>query len=183
MQERVIPAWAGNTIGSPYRRGRLSGHPRVGGEHRVSEEGVWSTNGSSPRGRGTLDATAADKRFERVIPAWAGNTLTIPSLGTAKTGHPRVGGEHEFWINVRCRFSGSSPRGRGTPWAKPSERQERRVIPAWAGNTRLVPKAATPSSGHPRVGGEHNCLFEERRGGHGSSPRGRGTRTASPNGC
>ncbi len=113
-------------------------HPHVGGEHA----GAYTEVG----------------KLWRFIPAWAGNTATIPRRPWDRTVHPRVGGEHGIERGDRRGADGSSPRERGTRtggWC-------------WC--------AARPV--HPRVSGEHispRCKVL-RKGG--SSPRERGTRKA-----
>ncbi len=70
---------------------------------------------------------------------------------------------------------GSSPRMRGTPCNDGELVTGRRVIPAYAGNTRSAIPTASPKPVHPRVCGEHCqrlALVCHRRG---SSPRMRGT--------
>ena len=71
---RVIPAWAGNTADDQIHELCLTGHPRVGGEHRTMTAKTFIPGGSSPRGRGTRNATRLLFSESRVIPAWAGNT-------------------------------------------------------------------------------------------------------------
>ena len=91
---RFIPAWAGNTRIQSSATRRASVHPRVGGEHYFAPQGVKAQNGSSPRGRGTLELSMSGGENQRFIPAWAGNT-TLHSFGDHNaTVHPRVGGEH-----------------------------------------------------------------------------------------
>ncbi len=172
---RVIPAWAGNT--RPPGRGRASwpGHPRVGGEHMLPAGRGWQPIGSSPRGRGTQRDRARPPVDRRVIPAWAGNTISRRGWWDFMTGHPRVGGEHFLPHLVWERENGSSPRGRGTPLIANTRRRARRVIPAWAGNTLDRPMVITLMTGHPRVGGEHVSSSVSNAGALGSSPRGRGT--------
>ena len=72
---RIIPAWAGNTADKPMRTGRTTDHPRVGGEHEVPVFSDDEINGSSPRGRGTRISGSDVRYSDRIIPAWAGNTL------------------------------------------------------------------------------------------------------------
>ncbi len=70
---RVIPAWAGNSLGNGVVPLVAAGHPRVGGEQDHGLSQVCVMAGSSPRGRGTgIEAARAIAR-KRVIPAWAGN--------------------------------------------------------------------------------------------------------------
>ena len=166
------------------RSGRL-GHPRLGGEHDSAGSAPVGSNGSSPRGRGTRARSPSLRVNDRVIPAWAGNTVNFTRLSSSDSNgsSPRGRGTHEPSATpVRIRNGGSSPRGRGTPgisikWnvrssigSSPRGRGTRlrgrrrhgahhgRVIPAWAGNTssRRAHERVSYSSGHPRVGGEHS---------------------------
>ena len=72
---RFIPAWAGNTALVTAAIAPLAVHPRVGGEHSISDCSIEVEGGSSPRGRGTLMFGGQPFRAFRFIPAWAGNTL------------------------------------------------------------------------------------------------------------
>ena len=111
---RVIPAWAGNISPPRPRRVSTTGHPRVGGEHPQRRWPGGGGGGSSPRGRGTLSHLSAVRFSVRVIPAWAGNIPSSPSLPGRPSGHPRVGGEHCLCHLMVTTVIGSSPRGRGT---------------------------------------------------------------------
>ena len=154
---RLIPAWAGNTPGSTHRTLDDAAHPRVGGEHNAGIEAEYRKRGSSPRGRGTRWQEIRDVYPERLIPAWAGNTLVTGCPSARSTAHPRVGGEHSCCAGSCSTQVGSSPRGRGTLPARHRHLRRTRLIPAWAGNT------APPWPGYQIA-----C---------GSSPRGRGTRS------
>ena len=71
---------------------------------------------------------------------------------------------------------GSPPRVRGTLQPDPLLGEDRRFIPARAGNahSRCVPRRARPV--HPRACGERALLDDDGRPQAGSSPRVRGTR-------
>ena len=172
---RFIPAWAGNT----WRKQKIprvnTVHPRVGGEHLINCIQPTLGFGSSPRGRGTLDASPVALTINRFIPAWAGNTSSNELAPLAETVHPRVGGEHRFPQPRLWFVSGSSPRGRGTRRRRDMHCPIQRFIPAWAGNTTEYPSASLPKSVHPRVGGEHCERAPHQHLPPGSSPRGRGT--------
>ncbi len=176
---RFIPAWAGNTA-FPAEKGRKGPvHPRVGGEHLVRSIASRGCAGSSPRGRGTQSGAGFGVGGRRFIPAWAGNTSAFSVTLVPYTVHPRVGGEH-FRPEHRYRVElGSSPRGRGTPAAEKGRKNERRFIPAWAGNTDSGLWFLAETSVHPRVGGEHCRSRGKTENRRGSSPRGRGTRMES----
>ncbi len=172
---RFIPAWAGNTYFSSLRRTLRSVHPRVGGEHPGFQRNVVRFDGSSPRGRGTLQQMRRRTTKTRFIPAWAGNTATPAWPAMGLTVHPRVGGEHCCTRPAPRARIGSSPRGRGTRGIKQRLGHHGRFIPAWAGNTIDFELSARFGSVHPRVGGEHAARRLAAPRVDGSSPRGRGT--------
>ncbi len=131
--------------------------------------------GSSPRGRGTLPAIQRAPQSRRFIPAWAGNTERPIRPTCRQSVHPRVGGEHRVPPRASLSYSGSSPRGRGTPRSGECGGQRARFIPAWAGNTPDPCLTPSPKPVHPRVGGEHDFCGVKPLPCLGSSPRGRGT--------
>ena len=178
-QVRIIPAWAGNTAVVMSRIEELADHPRVGGEHGPHRVPRACQAGSSPRGRGTLHAAVDTELQRRIIPAWAGNTISSITTAPKRTDHPRVGGEHQKPRLYHLTSPGSSPRGRGTH-GQPLEQQENdRIIPAWAGNTARHAVKRSGLADHPRVGGEHFWGLGVPCDLSGSSPRGRGTRPRS----
>ena len=173
---RFIPAWAGNTAATFFCERPSSVHPRVGGEHSKVASPPCSPGGSSPRGRGTHQSLRASHPPERFIPAWAGNTVHNASSRTSISVHPRVGGEHIHAATAANTGTGSSPRGRGTPYTTHPPGPRFRFIPAWAGNTATRTSSSSGPPVHPRVGGEHLSRLIPGAIPYGSSPRGRGTR-------
>ena len=135
LASRFIPAWAGNTLQVTGDYARRPVHPRVGGEHGHPDCRGGSKMGSSPRGRGTRQASRSCRRVCRFIPAWAGNTYLDLITDNKFPVHPRVGGEHRCLVSALFRSSGSSPRGRGTHTMNDTTPKQQRFIPAWAGNT------------------------------------------------
>ena len=111
---RFIPAWAGNMPNPTRKRCARPVHPRVGGEHRSYSASASASDGSSPRGRGTLIAVMDAHHIRRFIPAWAGNIKIVKHGSLMATVHPRVGGEHGGQSLAPALPIGSSPRGRGT---------------------------------------------------------------------
>ena len=178
---RFIPARAGNTRPTAYRRARPSVHPRAGGEHTVIVSGPVTVTGSSPRGRGTRIQEEGEGRIPRFIPARAGNTFSTSARKSSKSVHPRAGGEHSSRDDGEQIRFGSSPRGRGTPIDRYEDHPQFRFIPARAGNTILDPLPPPPPPVHPRAGGEHRDSSSIRIPIFGSSPRGRGTQPGSRN--
>ena len=70
---------------------------------------------------------------------------------------------------------GSSPRMRGTPGGRRSDRHKHRFIPAYAGNAVGASPTSSVSTVHPRVCGERFVGQPLVAGVAGSSPRMRGT--------
>ena len=137
------------------------------------------STGSSPRMRGTLSHTHSWPRYAGIIPAYAGNTsVNYPQRRNARD-HPRVCGEHHWRKYFYSPYTGSSPRMRGTPASRSLSPRPNGIIPAYAGNTRPCRPYPTWFWDHPRVCGEHADLREHDHIGRGSSPRMRGTPTAS----
>jgi hypothetical protein len=176
---RAIPAGAGNTPANTAEPCATPGHPRGRGEHGLLRWTLVSSDGPSPRARGTQCGTACSGRRGRAIPAGAGNTMTSASARRSAPGHPRGRGEQTQTGAAHVPSGGPSPRARGTrSWAVHAD-PRRRAIPAGAGNNSLIHAACEPGSGHPRGRGEQ--LFGCMAGSYaaGPSPRARGTRVGS----
>ena len=155
--------------------GSHRGASGAGGEHVISDVAGCSSDGSSPRRRGTPLPCRRTEQSRRFIPARAGNTLASACSIALISVHPRAGGEH-IAESSACGLSyGSSPRGRGTPAGVFRGSAPGRFIPARAGNTSRPASSRTLISVHPRAGGEHTHKSPWHCGTYGSSPRGRGT--------
>ena len=151
---RLIPAWAGKT------------QPTVPDER--------ARPGSSPRGRGKRGDLPSAAAADGLIPAWAGKTKSRSPMHRWAQAHPRVGGENYGKDINGDSTLGSSPRGRGKHMRGSGLHGRLRLIPAWAGKTRVASLRAWLCRAHPRVGGENAELGFTKVGGSGSSPRGRG---------
>ena len=114
-------------------------------------------------------------RGRRIIPAYAGSTVTSRVAFPTEPDHPRIRGEHYRHIVVDVPNLGSSPHTRGAPSEAPSTSQ----APGGSSpHTRGAPRATRPGTArlpdHPRIRGEHRpedsdeCFLE------GSSPHTRG---------
>ena len=108
-----IPAWAGETGQRACRRSSGAVYPRVGGGNPGGFLRRLPGGGLSPRGRGKPAALHAVGQRARSIPAWAGETITLPALWATGAVYPRVGGGNRgyHWDDAAGR--GLSPRGRG----------------------------------------------------------------------
>ena len=90
----IIPAYAGNTGFPSHLRPCTQDHPRLRGEHtRLCPVGKVPP-GSSPLTRGTHRDRNHDRMFRRIIPAYAGNTWSLPTNAPPVRDHPRLRGEH-----------------------------------------------------------------------------------------
>ena len=175
LEDRFIPAGAGNT--KPSRRCPLSYpvHPRRRGEHSLDFAEWIRGNGSSPQARGTQQQHPNHRRQHRFIPAGAGNTCA-PQFGSIMGAvHPRRRGEHRTTVHGNVCVAGSSPQARGTPKSNANASNRTRFIPAGAGNTRLRRQRSYRCMVHPRRRGEHAGAKVQVYALNGSSPQARGT--------
>ncbi len=135
VEQRFIPAHAGNTMTSRPHTTKRAVHPRSRGEHRTMRAALGITNGSSPLTRGTRRRRAVSLAAGRFIPAHAGNTAGDATTRGRVTVHPRSRGEHHRrTIHMQSAY-GSSPLTRGTLQAAAQVFGGHRFIPAHAGNT------------------------------------------------
>ena len=111
--------------------------------------------------RGTRQTYAARWCQRGIIPAYAGNTVCLPSYSPCLRDHPRVCGEHPG-VMAKCDTpGGSSPRMRGTRrWAYVRS-PVWGIIPAYAGNTGGEGAGHGHASGSsPRMRGTHLVVRE-----------------------
>ena len=73
MDNRFIPAGAGNALAGDRRRSHDAVHPRRRGERMSQDYNQWQAAGSSPQARGTRGGPGALRQNHRFIPAGAGN--------------------------------------------------------------------------------------------------------------
>ena len=171
----IIPAYAGNTITLSAMHEAYWDHPRVCGEHATGASTQVNCTGSSPRMRGTPHDVDHGAPELGIIPAYAGNTITLSAMHEAYWDHPRVCGEHATGASTQVNCTGSSPRMRGTPAVTEATNNTARIIPAYAGNTPAACWKSWQAWDHPRVCGEHQSCLQRIRLSRGSSPRMRGT--------
>ena len=172
--KRLIPARAGKTLWPPSASSPSRAHPRAGGENGIMVEQHTGELGSSPRGRGKLNATGPALTGTGLIPARAGKTVTACSDGYGHKAHPRAGGENALSVCFGALAAGSSPRGRGKLLLAAIQSSGLRLIPARAGKTGAGSTCTHRRRAHPRAGGENFLLHVIQSSVLGSSPRGRG---------
>ena len=176
----IIPAYAGNTLFLRASASAARDHPRVCGEHASGHVIIGQTAGSSPRMRGTRIAHRVFRVWRGIIPAYAGNTVTVGESPDAWRDHPRVCGEHLPIALPKHVRQGSSPRMRGTLAGYAVVVGLLGIIPAYAGNTMSSDLTLKNLRDHPRVCGEHTCSALAVQVVRGSSPRMRGTPNIRP---
>mgnify|MGYP001689798210 CR=1 FL=1 len=153
---RIIPAYAGSTGFPAGVDHALGDHPRIRGEHAATSHGATAAAWIIPAYAGST-AVFADQvaKTKWIIPAYAGSTkLTIAGLD-GKRDHPRIRGEHRKGGKSLTINKGSSPHTRGAPTSTASTLRWRRIIPAYAGSTKIAQKGKGMAADHPRIRGEH----------------------------
>ena len=135
---RIIPARAGQTRRYLGMRARATDHPRACGANCPPSGLVDSEVGSSPRVRGKQEGDFAAASPTRIIPARAGQTVSVLSFTPPRTDHPRACGANLSLKDMLARWAGSSPRVRGKRRRAGAHGVVRRIIPARAGQTRLA---------------------------------------------
>ena len=173
---RIIPAHAGQTARSAIAPTPFADHPRACGANADVPEPALPKSGSSPRMRGKPTYMPLNPQAKRIIPAHAGQTLTLVRGLSWGTDHPRACGANASSICSSNMRSGSSPRMRGKPFDLLDVLIDRRIIPAHAGQTRPCPSRTLWWSDHPRACGANPIQYLRARKCHGSSPRMRGKR-------
>ena len=153
----LIPAHAGSTALFPAYFATPGAHPRSCGEHLMSQQMFWLTNGSSPLMRGALIAGYHGAGRDGLIPAHAGSTLGAPCAIIAFRAHPRSCGEHRHRAAFHQNLRGSSPLMRGARESTHRHPRGGGLIPAHAGSTPQVVVHQTALGAHPRSCGEH-CI-------------------------
>ncbi len=101
------------------------------------------------------------------------------SIARTTPVHPRACGERHRIDTLAQRLIGSSPRLRGTAHHPLHRQRPRRFIPAPAGNGELALVSMAMATVHPRACGERRDKLVEYQSECGSSPRLRGTATAT----
>ena len=157
IQQRIIPALAGNTRSWTPVCPSAGDHPRSRGEYTDGAMASALTVGSSPLSRGIRCATPAGLGADRIIPALAGNTRASSNVASVAADHPRSRGEYQGRHGPVLRALGSSPLSRGIHLPPKVCNARRRIIPALAGNTTLPSTLGTLDRDHPRSRGEYTC--------------------------
>lgn len=105
--------------------------------------------------RGILTRKAYTSQKRRIIPACAGNTLSILCALSNRSNHPRLRGEYVAYALQRDIPWGSSPLARGILNRCVCKSYISRIIPACAGNTKSDKYCQNLYWDHPRLCGEY----------------------------
>ena len=114
MENRFIPAYAGNARCLCSQRTPAPVHPRIRGERRVRRPAADLCGGSSPHTRGTPRPRTRCTMAFRFIPAYAGNAQMPGPISRPHAVHPRIRGERSPPRTASMPHFGSSPHTRGT---------------------------------------------------------------------
>ena len=131
----IIPACAGSTSLHHSRRMQFRDHPRMCGEHRISNWGVVNDGGSSPHVRGAPPCWNKRAYKSGIIPACAGSTWKKYKVIGETRDHPRMCGEHQSASSRLFDRRGSSPHVRGARRVSVAQLVPLGIIPACAGST------------------------------------------------
>ena len=160
MRTRIIPAYAGSTTTGSRTRSTPGDHPRIRGEHSAESQPASTAAGSSPHTRGAHGSSPLEGDAGRIIPAYAGSTLSTS-----------WGGPHQV---------GSSPHTRGALDLLEILPPDDGIIPAYAGSTPTRRRRRRSWRDHPRIRGEHGAGIALSKRRVGSSPHTRGAPRPRP---
>ena len=190
----ITPARAGNRPLIVSNAFRKKDHPRACGEQWRLRSWHRSTEGSTPRVRGTAFVACTLPVFRRITPARAGNRFSAGQGVLLCRDHPRACGEQSLMVGDRGVECGSPPRGvyalclefrrvllgspprvRGTESVDLYTFTIPRITPARAGNRPSRNISNRLRRDHPRACGEQMIDRQDDTIRQGSPPRVRGT--------
>ena len=172
---RFIPAGAGNSQHWNSRKTGRAVYPRWRGELLTLAARYRPGRGLSPLARGTLIQSRNRLKIMRFIPAGAGNSQHWNSRKTGRAVYPRWRGELRQVTTQATESSGLSPLARGTRLTILVRNNQRRFIPAGAGNSLRLFAIARFLPVYPRWRGELRKLASYNPQPSGLSPLARGT--------
>ena len=124
-------------------------------EHLLGHIVLHSDNEVPPHTRGTPPILPFLQITFRITPAHAGNTNCHSLLYESFWDHPRLRGEHVENDFYSIDGAGSPPLTRGTLSESMDEIKNKRITPAYAGNTAVSKNCRYKGRDHPRLRGEH----------------------------
>ena len=152
---RIIPAHAGQTVLACSVASSAADHPRACGANCELLSEHHGLRGSSPRMRGKRCHINNLHGELRIIPAHAGQTVTICTRPPNRSDHPRACGANVHERPDTAEIGGSSPRMRGKPLIEDFSSLYVRIIPAHAGQTSPRQRRLARQTGSsPRMRGK-----------------------------
>ena len=179
---RNIPACTGKTSTGQGSPSQVTEHPRLHGENGLSQLLLAQHHGTSPPARGKLGRVNLPGVMGRNIPACTGKTSRKFRRSQQAAEHPRLHGENEPLLQVRCRHRGTSPPARGKREQHAHGLPHERNIPACTGKTWSTTSLSKHSAEHPRLHGENRSGGPSKRTPCGTSPPARGKPCCPPAG-
>ena len=191
---RIIPACAGQTDDVQPVAAEAADHPRLCGANLLLDEfkgGIpgssplcganrsisrctYQSAGSSPLVRSKHPAHVGHGEITRIIPACAGQTPQRSGMRRSHPDHPRLCGANPLLSPPCACMTGSSPLVRGKRLFDRLVVHVLRIIPACAGQTRLMILLIPGSPDHPRLCGANVVTISSFLLHYGSSPLVRG---------
>ena len=124
--------------------------------------------------RGKVDYMQNLLDITRIIPAYAGKSITAVLPSQIARNHPRACGEKRRTTIQRVRQEGSPPRMRGKVKVFAHLSEVSGITPAYAGKSVRFSVTTSPVRDHPRVCGEKPASLGSTVWRSGSPPRMRG---------
>ena len=174
MTHGSIPAPAGEPAGPPSGLGGCAVYPRACGGTVARGLRKYSSLGLSPRLRGNPIHHKPTARYNRSIPAPAGEPVLHGGRASGKTVYPRACGGTFVRPVTRAWERGLSPRLRGNLRKTAETQGWTRSIPAPAGEPLPGARQAAHCRVYPRACGGTRTRVVHVAGAQGLSPRLRG---------
>ena len=135
VQIGITPACAGKSALCVNGGARSRDHPRMCGEKTAREFITYLIQGSPPRMRGRVKVTVCQRFRAGITPAYAGKSISVPSIQSWAGDHPRVCGEEAASRWAAACMTGSPPRMRGRDAVQRHPSCGLRITPAYAGKS------------------------------------------------
>ena len=136
--------------------------------------------GSPPQVRGKRNNRFHANHMCRITPAGAGKTVTVQSIISQSTDHPRRCGENLNQHSDKRLRRGSPPQVRGKRFLRAETTVCTRITPAGAGKTYRQHEHVETAEDHPRRCGENTLAVLIAHLEPGSPPQVRGKRKPLP---
>ena len=154
LYHRITPAYAGKSLPLLSSMCISEDHPRLCGEKGSSVPGGDCFWGSPPPMRGKGELPCPVNGLNGITPAYAGKSFFDDPPKSLFEDHPRLCGEKANLLGVTTDYLGSPPPMRGKDKITLSVFIFKRITPAYAGKSEIVPCFENGIKDHPRLCGE-----------------------------